>query len=308
MDRNKNMQSTWPELDFNKMQDTIETLHQWIQIVGKIRLKTMPWQNQSWHTTLYITSNGFSTHGIPFEGRIFQIDFNFRKHQLIIQCSDTSDLIIDLYSRTVADFYKELFEKLETIGINVKIHPKPNELEVAIPFKENSVNKTYEPEAATALWQAMLKANEVFTRFRSEFIGKVSPIHLFWGAFDLAVTRFSGKKAPLHPGGMPNIPLEVMQEAYSQEVSSAGFWPGSKDAPNPVFYSYVYPTPGSFAEQKVLPEEAYFSSEMGEFFLNYSDVQKADNPEKMLYDFLTTTYNAAANSANWNKELVVKPK
>ena len=306
MDRNKNMQSTWPELDFSKMQDTIETLHQWIQIVGKIRLKTMPWQNQSWHTTLYITSNGFSTHGIPFEGRIFQIDFNFRKHQLIIQCSDTSELTIDLYSRTVADFYEELFEKLESIGIFVKIHPKPNELEVAIPFKENSVNKTYEPEDATALWQAMLKANDVFTRFRSKFIGKVSPIHLFWGAFDLAVTRFSGKKAPLHPGGMPNMPLEVMQEAYSQEVSSAGFWPGSKDVPNPAFYSYVYPTPGSFDEQKVLPEEAYFSPEMGEFFLNYADVQKADNPEKMLYDFLTTTYNAAANSANWNKELVLK--
>ncbi len=306
MDRNKNMQSTWPELDFSKMQDTIETLHQWIQIVGKIRLKTMPWQNQSWHTTLYITSNGFSTHGIPFEGRIFQIDFNFRKHQLIIQCSDTSELTIDLYSRTVADFYEELFEKLESIGIIVKIHPKPNELEVAIPFKENSVNKTYEPEDATALWQAMLKANDVFTRFRSKFIGKVSPIHLFWGAFDLAVTRFSGKKAPLHPGGMPNMPLEVMQEAYSQEVSSAGFWPGSKDVPNPAFYSYVYPTPGSFDEQKVLPEEAYFSPEMGEFFLNYADVQKADNPEKMLYDFLTTTYNAAANSANWNKELVLK--
>jgi hypothetical protein len=302
MKTDKITQSSWPELDFSTMQDTIETLHQWIQIVGKIRLKTMPWQNHSWHTTLYITPNGFSTQGIPYEGRIFQLDFNFRKHQLIIQCSDTTEIAMDLYSRTVADFYKELFEKLESIGINVKIHPKPNELEVAIPFKENSVNKTYEPEDATALWQAMLKANDVFTRFRSKFIGKVSPIHLFWGAFDLAVTRFSGKKAPLHPGGMPNMPLEVMQEAYSQEVSSAGFWPGSKDAPNPVFYSYVYPTPESFGEQKILPEEAYFSPEMGEFFLNYSDVQKADNPEKMLYDFLTTTYNAA----NWNKELVLK--
>lgn len=307
MDTNKNSESAWPKLDFLKMQETIETLHQWIQIVGKIRLKTMPWQNQSWHTTLYITSNGFSTNPIPYEGRIFQIDFNFRKHQLLIQCSDTTELTMDLYSRTVADFYEELFEKLESIGIDIKIHPKPNELEVAIPFKENIVNKTYEPQAAESLWQAMLKANEVFTRFRSEFIGKVSPIHLFWGAFDLAVTRFSGKKAPLHPGGMPNIPLEVMQEAYSQEVSSAGFWPGSKDAPNPVFYSYVYPSPESFAEQKVLPEQAYYSPEMGEFFLNYSDVQKADNPQKMLYDFLTTTYNAAANSGDWNKELVVKP-
>ncbi len=153
----------------------------------------------------------------------------------------------------------------------------------------------------------MLKASEVFTQFRSDFVGKASPVHLFWGAFDLAASRFSGKKAPLHPGGMPNMPLEVMQEAYSQEVSSAGFWPGSKDAPNPVFYSYVYPTPESFAKQKVLPEQAYFSPEMGEYFLNYSDVQKAGNPEKMLYDFLTTTYNAAAKSADWDREVLEKP-
>ncbi len=308
MKTKSNKQSTWPELDFPEMQDTIETLHQWIQIVGKIRLKTMPWQNQSWHTTLYITSNGFSTHGIPYQGRNFQIDFDFRKHQLIIKCSDTADIAMDLYSRTVADFYTELFEKLENMGIHVKIHPKPNELEPAIPFKENTVNKTYDPKAAFALWQAMLKANEVFTQFRSEFVGKASPVHLFWGALDLAVSRFSGKKAPLHPGGMPNMPLEVMQEAYSQEVSSAGFWPGSKDSPNPVFYSYVYPTPESFGKQKVLPEQSFYSPEMGEFFLKYSDVQKADNSEKMLYDFLDSTYNAAAKSADWNREVLEKSK
>lgn len=304
----KSIHSAWPALDFHKMQDTIETLHQWIQIVGKIRLKTMPWQNHSWHTTLYISPGGFSTHGIPYEGRIIQIDFNFREHKLIIHCSDTTELTMDLYSRTVADFYKELFEKLHSIDVNVKIHPKPNELEHTIPFAENTINKTYDPKAAFDLWQAMLKANEVFTRFRSDFIGKVSPVHLFWGAFDLAVTRFSGEKAPLHPGGMPNIPLEVMQEAYSREVSSAGFWPGSKDFPNPVFYSYVYPTSESFAKQSVQPEQAYYSPEMGEFFLNYADVQQAENPEKMLQDFLITTYNAAANSANWNRDLLEKPE
>ena len=304
MKTNINKQSAWPELDFIKMQDTIETLHQWIQIVGKIRLKTMPWQNHSWHTTLYITSDGISTHGIPYQGRIIQIDFNFRKHQLIIHCSDTAELTMDLYSRTVADFYKELFEKLESIGVFVKIHGKPNEIEPAIPFKENMVNKTYEPDVAFALWQAMLKTNEVFSNFRSEFIGKASPIQLFWGGFDLAINRFSGKKAPLHPGGMPNMPIEVMQEAYSQEVCSAGFWPGSKNAPNPVFYSYIYPTPESYSKQKVLPKQAFFSPEMGEFFLPYAEVQKADDPEKTLYDFLTTTYSAAANSANWDKDLL----
>ncbi len=275
--------SRWPELDFVKMQDTIETLHQWIQIVGKIRLKTMPWQNHSWHTTLYVTSNGFSTHGIPYEGRIIQIDFNFRKHQLVIQCSDTEELTMDLYGRTVADFYSELFEKLESIGVH--INGKPNEMEPAIPFKENMVNKTYEPDVAFALWQAMLKTNEVFSNFRSEFIGKASPVQLFWGAFDLAINRFSGRKAPLHPGGMPNMPLEVMQEAYSQEVCSAGFWPGSKDAPNPVFYSYIYPTPASYSEQKVLPEQAFFSPEMGEFFLPYAEVQKAENLKKCFMIF-----------------------
>ena len=249
MSVNKDTNSNWPELDFIKMQDTIETLHPWIQIVGKIRLKTMAWQNHSWHTTLYINSNGFTTHGIPHNGRIIQIDFNFRKHQLIIHCSDTSELTMDLYSRTVADFHKELFKKLESIGVFVKIHGKPNELDPAIPFKENTVNKSYNPDDAFALWKAMLKTNEVFTKFRGEFVGKASPVQLFWGAFDLAINRFSGKKAPLHSGGMPNMPLEVMQEAYSQEVSSAGFWPGSKDAPNPVFYSYVYPTPESSREE-----------------------------------------------------------
>jgi len=306
MKSNNTIASNWPELNFSELQDTLETLHQWIQIVGKIRLKTMPWQNHSWHTTLYITFNGYSTHGIPYRGRYFQIDFDFRKHQLIIQCSDTSELTMDLKSRTVADFYNELFGKLGRIGIDVKIHPRPNEMEPAIPFRENTHNKTYEPVAAQTLWQAMLRANEVFTSFRSEFIGKVSPVHLFWGAFDLAVSRFSGNKAPLHPGGMPNMPLEVMQEAYSQEVSSAGFWPGSKDSPNPVFYSYVYPTPESIASQIVLPEQAYYSPEMGEFFLNYADVQKSGNPEKMLYDFLKSTYYAAANSAKWDREALEK--
>lgn len=304
MGTKKNTSSFWPELDFMEMQDTIETLHQWIQIVGKIRLKTMPWQNHSWHTTLYVTSSGYSTHGIPYHGRNFQIDFDFRKHQLIVQCSETGEARLDLYPRTVADFYNELFEKLRLLNINVDIYPKPNELEPAIPFKENTVNKTYDPGTANTLWLAMIRANEVFTRFRSEFIGKASPVHLFWGAFDLAVSRFSGREAPLHPGGMPNMPLDVMQEAYSQEVSSAGFWPGSKDAPNPVFYSYVYPVPALFAHQKVLPDQAYYSPEMKEYFLNYSDVQKSNNPDKMLYDFLATTYNAAANSANWNKEIL----
>lgn len=298
--------TSWPVLNFEKMQDTLETLHQWLQIVGKIRLKTMPWQNHSWHTALYISAHGFSTHAIPYQGRIFQIDFDFEQHKLLISCSGSQKESLELRPMTVADFYAELFEKLALMDIKVKIHAKPNEMEPAIPFAQNTLNKSYDPEAAHALWQAMLKANTVFNEFRSEFIGKCSPVHLFWGAFDLAVTRFSGNPAPLHPGGMPNMPLEVMQEAYSQEVSSAGFWPGSKDFPMPAFYAYAYPSDPSFGKQKVLPTEAFYSEEMGEFFLKYEDVQASENPEKMLHAFLQTTYEAAARTSNWNREKLEK--
>jgi len=261
----------------------------------------MPWQNHSWHTTLYVSAHGYSTQNIPYKGRTFQIDFNFEVHKLFIQCSGENTLSIDLEPMTVADFYEKLFEKLNQIGIDVHINGSPNEIELAIPFKENTINKSYDPIAANALWRAMLSANSVFSKFRSEFIGKCSPVHLFWGAFDLAVTRFSGKSAPLHQGGMPNMPLEVMQEAYSQEVSSAGFWPGSRDSPIPVFYSYSYPTDDSFGEQTVLPKEAFYSSEMGEFFLKYEDVQQADDPERVLLEFLQSTYKAAVYTSNWKE-------
>jgi len=233
---------SWPVLRFSELQDTLETLHQWLQMVGKIRLKSMPCQNHSWHAALYISAHGYSTQSIPYDGRIFQIDFDFEKHELRIECSNEERQVMKLRSMTVADFYHELFQKLKQAGIHIDIHGSPNELEPAIPFKENTVNQTYEPQAANTLWQAMLKANGVFNHFRSDFIGKCSPVHLFWGAFDLAVTRFSGNPAPLHQGGMPNMPLEVMQEAYSHEVSSAGFWPGSADSPLPSFYAYAYPS------------------------------------------------------------------
>lgn len=298
--------SKWPVLDFNQMQGTIETLHQWVQIVGKIRLKSMPWQNHSWHTALYISSRGFTTQAIPYEDRIIQIEFDFREHLLVIDCSNEGSVSMALKPMTVAEFYKTIFDKLAEIDIHVKIHASPNEMEPAIPFAENTVNKDYDPDSARAIWQAMLKANSVFSKFRSDYIGKCSPVHLFWGAFDLAVTRFSGNPAPLHQGGIPNMPLEVMQEAYSQEVSSAGFWPGSKDSPTPVFYAYAYPADSKFGKQKVLPESAFYSEEMGEFFLKYADVQKSDDPEKMLLDFLQTTYEAAVNTADWDRAKLEK--
>ena len=295
-------EKNWPELDFDEIQDTLETLHQWIQIVGKIRLRTMPWQNHSWHVTLYVTPSGFSTYNIPYNGRAIQIDFDFKDHLLRLHCSDRASLTMELRPRTVADFYEELLKKLADIGLEVSIHDRPNEMEPAIPFAENKTNRHYDPDAAFAIWQAMLRSHEVFMKFRSEFIGKVSPVHLFWGAFDLAVTRFSGNPAPLHQGGMPNMPLEVMQEAYSQEVSSAGFWPGSKDFPVPLFYSYAYPATESFSTQHVLPEQAFYSPEMGEFVLKYADVRNSENPEKTLYAFLESTYEAAAQTGHWDRE------
>ena len=296
----KNQQS-WPDLDFAFIEDTLATLHQWIQIVGKVRLKTMPWQNHSWHVPLYINSKGFTTNPIPYEGRIFQIDFDFKQHKLFVECSNAGSASMDLYPRTVADFFREFFETLAKLGIRVKIHARPNEIEPAIPFAENTINQSYDKDAAQAIWKAMLKANEVFNQFRSDFIGKASPVHLFWGAFDLAVTRFSGNDAPLHHGGMPNVPLEVMQEAYSKEVSSAGFWPGSKDFPYPSFYAYAYPSSAAYGKQEVQPKEAFWSEEMGEFFLKYEEVKHAANPEKMLLSFLQSTYEASVNTSEWNR-------
>jgi hypothetical protein len=297
----KSITTEWPVLNFVAMQDTIETIHQWIQIIGKIRLRTMPWQNHSWHTALYLSPAGFTTNAICFGGGIFEIELDFIKHQLFIKCSNAQTEHMSLKTGSISAFYNELFEKLSASGINVKIHGSPNEMDPAIPFANNTSSSTYDPITANLLWQAMLKANGVFNKFRSKFIGKASPVHLFWGAFDLAVTRFSGRSAPLHQGGMPNMPLNVMQEAYSQEVSSAGFWPGSKDSPLPVFYAYAYPGNEAFSKQKVLPEEAFYSVEMGEFFLKYEDVQGSKNPEKMLLDFLQTTYEAAANTSNWDR-------
>jgi hypothetical protein len=296
-----NKNNIWPKLDFNTIQPTLETLHQWIQIVGKIRLKTMPWQNHSWHTALYVSPRGFATNSIPYKEKTFSIDLDFVDHKLVIRCSDHDPVSMDLYSRTVADFHRELFGKLHKIGLDVRIHPRPNEMDPAIPFKDNTVNKTYDPQAASDIWRAMLIADRLFNRFRSEFIGKSSPVHLFWGAFDLAVTRFSGRQAPLHPGGMPNMPLDVMQEAYSQEVSSAGFWLGSRDFPKAVFYAYAYPVQAGFSTYAVEPDLAYYSEQMGEYFLDYDSVRNADNPEDAVMKFLKTTYEAAAESGDWRR-------
>ncbi|MGB4971660.1 MAG: DUF5996 family protein, partial [Cyclobacteriaceae bacterium] len=298
----KGCNHAWPALDYDSWKDTIKTIHQWTQIAGKIRLKAMPWQNHSWHTTLYITTRGLTTGSMPYKNGMFEIEFDFESHIVVISTTFNKNVVIDLYPRTVADFYDDLFEKLEGLGIDIEIHGSPNEMEPSIPFAENTENKSYVKQSISNFWQAAVSTHNVFLKFRSKFIGKCSPVHFFWGAFDIAVTRFSGRKAPLHQGSMPNMPKEIMQEAYSQEVSSCGFWPGSDASPMPMFYAYCYPSPAEYGKQKILPEQAFWSEEMGEFFLKYDDVRTANDPEKMLTDFLQSTYVAAARTGKWDRK------
>jgi hypothetical protein len=293
--------TAWPELKFEQLKDTIATVQLWTQIVGKIRLSSTPWTNHSWHVTLYVSAKGLTTGSIPYQGGIFQIDFDFVHHQLIITSNWSETVIFNLYPRSVADFYQELMDKLNALGIHVKIYSKPNELEQAIPFSEDEIHSTYDKNQIHQFWQALIKVSSAFTTFRTGFVGKCSPVHLFWGAFDLAVTRFSGRKAPQHSGGAPNIPLKVMQEAYSHEVSSCGFWPGSESFPEPAFYAYCYPTPPDFGQQKVEPKESFYSDDMGEFFLTYETVRLSENPEATLLHFLNSTYLAAANTGHWDR-------
>ncbi|MBD0332287.1 MAG: hypothetical protein ICV66_06490 [Chitinophagaceae bacterium] len=295
-------QQKWPAIHYNDWKETLYTVQLWVQIVGKIRLKKMPWTNHSWHVPLYISPTGLTTGSIPYENGIFQIEFDFLNHQLLITSSSGRNEKIDLHPRTVASFYNELFEKLNSMNIPVFIHAVPNEIDPAIPFKRDETHQAYDKEKVNLFWQALVSTYNVFTRFRARFIGKCSPIHFFWGSFDLAVSRFSGREAPKHPGGAPNVPLRVMQEAYSHEVSSSGFWPGGEQFPTPVFYTYIYPTPPSFGEQKVKPKEAFFNKEMGEFLLPYDVVRQSHNPEEILLQFLQSTYEAAANTAQWHRE------
>ena len=233
----------WPSLPFQEWKETYATLHMWTQIVGKIRLVQTPWINHSWHTTLYVTSRGLTTSPIPYGTRTFQIDFDFIDHRLLVQANHGEVGRMSLSPRPVADFYKELFEKLAELDLKVKIHTTPNEVATAIPFEKDYEHASYDADHANRFWRALVQADRVFKQFRSRFIGKCSPVHFFWGSFDLAVTRFSGRRAPEHPGGVPHLPDWVAREAYSHEVSSCGFWPGSEQMPQPVFYAYAYPEP-----------------------------------------------------------------
>ena len=292
----------WPALPYEAWKDTCTTLHLWTQIVGKIRLAKTPWINHSWHVTLYVTSRGLTTSPIPYDGRAFQIDFDFIDHALLIQTSDGATRRLALEARSVAEFHDALMAALAELDIRVRIHGRPNEVADPIPFREDRAHAAYDADYAQRFWRVLLQADRVFKQFRTRFLGKVSPVHFFWGSFDHAVTRFSGRTAPPHPGGIPNLPDAVTREAYSHEVSSAGFWPGGGAVDYPVFYSYAYPTPEGFAAAPVRPEAAFFHEQLGEFILPYDAVRTAPAPDAMLLDFLQTTYEAAANAADWDRD------
>ena len=293
--------AVWPTLPLEAWRETYAALHLWTQIVGKIRLSLSPWVNHSWHTTLYVTARGLTTSAIPYDSRRFQIDFDFLDHQLRVRSSDARSAALALEPQSVASFYTRLMEQLHKLDLNVRINRRPNELPEAIPFDEDDKPRPYDAEYAKSFWQVLEQADRVFKIFRARFIGKCSPVHFFWGAADLAVTRFSGRKAPQHPGGVPNLPDWVAREAYSHEVSSCGFWPGSGAIQYPAFYSYAYPEPEGFAGAPIRPSPAFYSTDLGEFILPYDEVRQSDSPDETLLNFLQTTYEAAANLAKWDR-------
>jgi Family of unknown function (DUF5996) len=291
----------WPPLPFEEWKATYATLHMWTQVVGKIRLVQAPWTNHSWHTTFYVTSRGLTTSPIPHQARTFQIEFDFIDHRLLIATSSGAASTMALRSRPVAEFYKELFERLAELGFGVAIRTTPCEVVDAIPFEKDAAHATYAPEHASRFFHVLAQADRVLKEFRARFIGKCSPVHFFWGGFDLAVTRFSGRKAPMHPGGIPHLADWVTREAYSHEVSSCGFWPGNDQLPQPVFYAYAYPEPRGFRTATVRPDAAAYNAEFGEFILPYNEVRQSSAPDATLLEFLQTTYEAAADLGAWDR-------
>jgi hypothetical protein len=272
----------------------------WTQIIGKIRMVQSPWLNHAWHVTLYVTPRGMTTGTIPHGERTFCIDFDFIDHQLVIKSCEGDVEKHPLVAQDTADFYSAVMSTLDKMGFPVSINTRPNEVEEPIPFPEDRTHNAYDADAVNRFWRALYQIDRVFNMFRARFGGKSSPVHFFWGSFDLAVTRFSGRTAPDHPGGMPNMPLWVAQEAYSHEVSSAGFWPGGDSFPEPIFYSYAYPTPEGFGNSKVRPDAANWVGDLGEFVLRYEAVRQAKDPDATLLGFLQSTFDAAASLADWD--------
>ena len=290
---------TWPALRVDDWTATRDTLHMWTQIVGKIRLSRAPLVNHWWQVTLYVTPRGLTTSAIPHPAGLLDIEFDFIDHRLNIRSSDGQTRQVALEPKTVADFHAETLGALRELGIPVDIQATPNEVDPAIPFAEDREHRSYDAEAAHLFWRQLLAADRVMHEFRSQFMGKVSPVHFFWGAMDLACTRFSGRTAPEHPGGAPNCGDWVMVEGYSHELSSCGFWPGGGE--EGAFYAYAYPEPDGFADYRVGPPQAFYSKDNGQYLLPYEAVRTAASPESALLEFLNTTYQAAAELGRWDR-------
>jgi hypothetical protein len=298
----------WPELPYLEWKDTCETLHLWTQVVGKVRLALTPWLNHSWHVPLYVNARGLTTSPIYYEDRALEIMFDFNRHVLEIATSEGWQSRLALKPRTVADFFEIVMAELGKAGLHIEIDEHPNEIPDAIPFSRDRVHAAYDPDYAHRFWKALLQADRVLKEFRTGFIGKCSPVHFFWGSFDLAVTRFSGRRAPPHPGGVPGLSDDVVREAYSHEVSSAGFWPGGGGIDYPAFYSYAYPEPEGFRTSEIHPGAGTFSQELREFLLPYETVRSASDPDAALLAFLQSTYEAAAKNANWDRSALERPR
>ncbi len=291
----------WPDLPYSAWADTCVTLHLWTQIVGKIRLAFTPWLNHSWHVPFYVTARGLTTSPIPWRDRSFEIDFDFRDHLLDISVSDGARKQIPLAPRPVAEFYALVMAALAELGIRVEINELPSEIAGAVRFSQDRIHHSYDADYAGRFWRVLLDVDRVLKQFRTGFIGKSSPVHFFWGSFDIAVTRFSGRRAPPHPGGAPGLSDVVMREAYSHEVSSAGFWPGGGATDYAAFYSYAYPEPAGFRTSRVAPDGAVYNAAIGEFLLPYEAVRAAPDPDAALLAFLQSTYAAAADAGKWDR-------
>jgi hypothetical protein len=292
------MAAAWPAVPVADWESTRDTVHLWTQVVGKVRMAHAPLLNHWWNVTLYVTSRGLTTWLIPYGTRGFQIDFDFERHRLEITTTDGDDRSIALVPMSVADFYAEVMARLDELGLHTPIWPMPVEIEGAIPFHSDRDHASYDPDAMNRFWRTLVQSDRVFHNFRSRFLGKVSPVHFFWGAFDLAVTRFSGRPAPPFPRGAPNCGPHVMREAYSHEVSSCGYWPNG--GPEGIYYSYAYPEPAGFRDAP-MRADARYSEELGEFILPYERVRSADDPDAVLLEFLQLSYEAAADRAAWNR-------
>ena len=293
--------SDWPDLPLSDWADTCATLHLWTQVVGKVRLAHAPMVNHWWQVPLYVTCRGLTTSPIPYDSRSFQVDFDFLDHTLRLQTSRGESDTMGLGPRTVADFYTELMGRLRGLGLETRIWAMPVEIPGAVPFEQDQAHAAYDPEYVTRFWRILVQVERVFTRFRGQFLGKASPVHFFWGSFDLAVTRFSGRAAPRLTSDSPNLGAWVMQEAYSHELSSCGFWPGNGGFGKAAFYSYAYPEPTNFASASIQPSATYYDQDLGQHILPYDAVRQSQSPDEDLMEYLRSSYAAAADLGDWDR-------